>query len=143
MTKKAILSLSSYINLFLLLFAGYSTYITEAAIKSGASIRGLAASFIDFGTDKIMIIMFGLTAYFALTLLVKMIAVKLEKNSFTRFAILLDLVILAVALFITKASIPSLMAGKLLGNLTELGLVCASLLAIIIDLFSLPAERWG
>lgn len=143
MTKKTLLTLSSYINLFLLAYMAYVTYTTQVALNAGEKIHGVGAAFSMLGPQLVMVVLVGATAYITFALLVKLFAAKVEKNGLTYLVMLIDIVMIVFFVIASGNAFQSVIAGKILGNVTEIGLVGASFLALLIDFVSLPAERWG
>lgn len=143
MTKKTLLTLSSYINLFLLAYMAYATYTTQATLNAGGKVHGVGAAFSMLNPQMIMLVLVGATAYITFALLVKLFGAKVEKNGLTSLIMIIDVVMIVFFVIASGNAFQSVIAGKILGNVTEIGLVGASFLALLIDLVSLPTERWG
>ena len=143
MTKKTLLTLSGYINLFILAYMAYATYTTQGMLNAGAKVHGVGAAFTSLDPQMIMIVLVGATAFITFGLFAKLFGAKVEKNGFTYFIMLIDVVMIVFFVIASGNAFQSAIAGKIAGNLTEIGLVGASFLALLIDFISLPAESWG
>ncbi len=140
MTKRKYLRASFFLTLFILAIMAFITWSIKADIDAAAYIPDA----LDELTLEKAFMIFGIgTAFLALTLLIKKIASICEKNAVTLFVMLLDAASIAFFVIIFSKSIPFILAGQITSYIFEASTLVLSALAFLLDLFSLPAERWG
>ena len=143
MTKRKLLYASSFFNLLLLAFIAYSTYQLKVSLDLGAGIAGFAARTTVVKVPDIYVIFVSMTGVLLLSLIVKHAAMNLERNIITFAALLCDSIVAGFLVALTYKSLMAAFTGAYLSYILELVLVGCSVLMIIIDLLSYPAEQWG
>lgn len=138
MTKRKYLKASFFLTLFILAIMAFITWSIKADLD-----KYVPASTDALTLDKAFIVFAAATGFLALNFLIKKIAAKVEKNGLTLFVMLLDAVCIAFFVLLFNKSIPLIIAGQIMDYIFEAATLVLSALAFILDLFSLPAERWG
>ena len=91
-----------------------------------------------------LLIIYGAVTVIALaTVVLKVIASAIESDRLTSFVIIIEAICLVFFFVMGRNAIKGMIGGVFLGNLTEVGLVVSTLLAILVDLISFPSESWG
>ena len=93
--------------------------------------------------DTAFVIFASATAFLALTFFFKRVAAKHEKNRLTLIVILLDVASIAFFVMAFSEAIPLIIAGQIMEYIFEAAALVLSALALLLDLVSLPAMRWG
>lgn len=140
MTKKKYLTLSAFFNLCTVLFIIFSTYQLKLSLDSGEPIKGIAALATGYNTDHVYLFFCGMILYAGITLLVKLIAGYVEKNKCTLISLILDIALLD---FFVALGTDQIISGQITSNYPLLVAGGVMALAILLDLFSFLAERWG
>ena len=142
MTKKKILSLSSFINLLVLALSAYTVWGIKAAFDAGAATT-TTGSLLPLSPMVLLIIYSAVTVIALATVVLKVIASAIESDRLTSFVIIIEAICLVFFFVMGRNAIKGMIGGVFLGNLTEVGLVVSTLLAILVDLISFPSESWG
>ena len=140
MTKRIYLSFSAFLNLCVMVFMVISTYRIKLALNSGIPVYGIAALANDYPIKSVHIVFSIMINFCVLTFLIKMIAEFIEKNRITVIALILDVVVLA---FFLALGWQSIVSGAILTDYPMFAATAASGVAIVFDLCSFCAERWG
>lgn len=140
MTKKALLGISAFLNLCLLVYTGYITYSTWASLQSGNQSGDLSTGFAALGAAIVMIVFGIATAILLVGLIFKLIAVKVEHNAITFFAMLFDIALVVFAVAINQNAFAEIIAGNVAENAVQLAIVGVVALPFICDLVSFPLE---
>ena len=140
MTKKSYLSFSAILNVCVLVLLLYTTAQIKVSFYTDAPLAGIATYASGYSLESVFNFFGAASIFCFLVFVVKHIAEKRENNKFTRFALLLDLVVLALFLLLYKEQ---LLAKEFTKDPLMLGANCVCALTVILDLLSFPAERWG
>ena len=140
MTKRAILKASSFLTLFIFAIMVFITWSIKTDLETASNIYTAKG---ELTLDTAFIIFASATAFLALTALLKRVAAKHEKNVFTLLIILLDIASVAFFVMMFSEAIPLIIIGQIMEHIFEAAVLVLSALAVLLDLFSLPAERWG
>lgn len=140
MTKNKYLKISYYLTLFIFAVMAFITWSIKTDLETFIQIQtateneALGNSFMIFAVS---------CGFLLLTLLIKKIAIKYERNRVTAFVIFFDAICVAFFVILLREAIPFIIAGQIKGYIFEITVLLLSALTLISDLLSLPAERWG
>lgn len=140
MTKKRYLGFSSILNLCVLVLMLYTTAQIRLTYYTDVPLVGIANYASEYSLESVFNFFGAASVFCFVVFVVKLIAQKCENNSFTFFALLLDLVVLALFLLMYKEQ---LLAKAFTEDPMMLGATSVCALTAIVDLLSFPAERWG
>ena len=142
MTKKIWLGISAFFNLCIFGFLVYSTYLIRVALVDGTQVKGIAAVFSQFPLDVAVAIYSGAIIFAAITFFCKLLAEHLENNGMTVFVMMLDLILIALLMYLAKDSLPHIFGGNFVDYTTLTVLLGTAVLTLVLDIFSIPAKRW-
>ena len=140
MTKRKYLKVSFYLTLFIFAVMAFITWSIKTDLETFIHIQtsteneALGNSFVLFALAS---------GFLLLTLLLKKIATKYERNRITAFVVIFDVICVAFFAILFRHTIPFIIAGQIKEYMFEAAVLVLSALALLLDLFSLPAERWG
>ena len=140
MTKRAILKASSFITLFIFAIMMFITWSIKTDLETASHIYTAEG---ELTLDTAFVIFASATAFLALTFFFKRVAAKHEKNRLTLIVILLDVASIAFFVMAFSEAIPLIIAGQIMEYIFEAAALVLSAFALLLDLISLPAMRWG
>ena len=139
MSKKVFLSISAFLNFGMLVFCGYMAIDTWMFIQSGENAT--ANSGFEALAAALVLVIFGIASVILLvTLILKLISVKVEHNAMTFFAMLFDIAVTVFAFAVFQDNLSDIVSGNVSEHIGQLLIVAASALPLICDILSFPVE---
>ena len=141
MTKKVFLGISAFLNFLTFAACGIMTYQMWASLNTNNSeASGVGEGFAALGVAIVMVVFGIATAAALLTFILKLIAVKVQHNAMTFFAMIFDIALVVLAVAISYESIQSIIAGNVADTLGAIAVVAVPVIPLVCDLISFPHE---
>ena len=143
MTRRSVLYTSGYFTLALLIFMLVADIHTATMLQTGGKLLPIASglSRVTFASELVLLL--SASFFILVTFLLKLSSSRIEKNRLTVFVILFDLIVLGFFVYALFGIIPSIIAGNYAAHPVELGLLVIASIPVLLDILSLPLERWG
>ena len=133
MSKKVFLSISAFLNFGMLVFCGYMAIDTWINATTNNGFEALAAA--------LVLVIFGIASVILLvTLILKLISVKVQHNLMTFFAMLFDIVVVGLTIYVSEDTLKEILAGNVAENIVYLAVLTVASLPLICDLISFPLQ---
>lgn len=143
MTRRSVLYTSGYFTLALLIFMLVADIHTATMLQTGGKLLPIASglSRVTFASELVLLL--SASFFILVTFLLKLSSSRIEKNRLTVFVILFDLIVLGFFVYALFGIIPSIIAGNYAAHPVEFGLLVIASIPVLLDILSLPLERWG
>ena len=139
MSKKVFLSISAFLNFGMLVFCGYMAIDTWMFIQSGKNAT--ANSGFEALAAALVLVIFGIASVILLvTLILKLISVKVQHNLMTFLAMLFDIVVVGLTISVSEDALKEIVAGNVAENIVCLAVLAVASLPLICDLISFPLQ---
>ena len=141
MTKKLFLVISALINFALLGLCAYFTFSLWASLNGGSQNSADSTGFAALGIAVVMVVYGIATVILFVTLIFKLIAVKVEHNAMTFFAMLFDIAAVIFAAALNQNALEEMTKGNIGENIVSLIIVGVVSLPLICDLISFAVQK--
>lgn len=140
MAKKLFLEISAFLNFIVFALCGIMTYQMWASINTGAEAPTAGTGLAALAIALVMVIFAIATVIALVTFIIKLIAVKVEHNVMTFFAMLFDIVLVVFAIAINQDAFAQIAAGNIKDNIAALISAGIPAIPLLCDILSFPVD---